>query len=551
MLVSDYNGFIKTSDQSTGKSERERRDIALYGVVSEIGSLVAAIKKILLSEAGIQNWSEPNEEIVEELGDSFWYCLLLVQIINGDKSLNVFSHDISNLRVEIGAMDERAESISRVLDKTKRQSFLEAAESFPSIAEMTFDDYQKIAFLTARMKGKTLLEVCLSVLWQLGAELLREKLPDIEKKLNKSVVDRDQTTILGEITWHLAAITSLYGLSLNEVIAENVRKLSFRQNRSIQTALHDEGRPENEQFPRLFEVSFVTIGKGRSRMYMNGVRLGDDLTDNAYDNDGYRFHDVMHLANAAKLGWSPVLRKLMGRKRKSDKNMDEVEDGARATIVEEAVVKAIHSEGVKIAGRKWRNGEPVQLFQTPQQITFKFLKFINSLVDGLEVFENRYWEWEAAILDGYKIFYALCREGQGTLTIDLNARSLVFSPDVSVQVRGMVSGMGSASQKLADASIERVLELADVDSHGGDADSLALPKLGVAKLAILDSLGLDERHLAALSVKLLKDGRVSVKATDAVQQAMWAKTVVAFQATFTKLEDVLMCTVLALSDPRD
>jgi hypothetical protein len=52
-------------------------------------------------------------------------------------------------------------------------------------------------------------------------------------------------------------------------------------------------------------------------MYFGGKPLGDDLTDNAYVDDGYRFHDVIHLALIAHLGWSPVVRGLMRRKRKS------------------------------------------------------------------------------------------------------------------------------------------------------------------------------------------------------------------------------------------
>jgi hypothetical protein len=40
----------------------------------------------------------------------------------------------------------------------------------------------------------------------------------------------------------------------------------------------------------------------------NGVNIGDRLTDNKLEKDDYRFHDVFHLANAAILGWSPVLR---------------------------------------------------------------------------------------------------------------------------------------------------------------------------------------------------------------------------------------------------
>ena len=68
---------------------------------------------------------------------------------------------------------------------------------------------------------------------------------------------------------------------------------------------------------------------------MMTASLGDDLTDNSYREDGYRFHDVMHLANVACLHWSPVLHALMKRKRKSNRRTDEVEDGARAMIFEE------------------------------------------------------------------------------------------------------------------------------------------------------------------------------------------------------------------------
>ena len=86
-------------------------------------------------------------------------------------------------------------------------------------------------------------------------------------------------------------------------------------------------------------------------MYLNGRQLGDDLTDNTYDEDGYRFHDVLHLANVAHLSWSPVMRSLMKLKRKDDRNplLDVVEDGARAKIVEEAILKVVHSEGSEIA----------------------------------------------------------------------------------------------------------------------------------------------------------------------------------------------------------
>ena len=53
------------------------------------------------------------------------------------------------------------------------------------------------------------------------------------------------------------------------------------------------------------------------RLLVDGKPFGAELTDNAYDPDGYRFHDVFHFAYAAVLGWSPITRALLRRKRKS------------------------------------------------------------------------------------------------------------------------------------------------------------------------------------------------------------------------------------------
>ena len=112
-----------------------------------------------------------------------------------------------------------------MLDPDKRETFLKAAVNFPSRArKMKFNDYQEVAFLTARTEGKTLVEVCLAVLSQLCGELFRLKLPKIELTLNKTLPDRSVVDVLGEITWHIAAIASVYGVSLNHIAEENVRK---------------------------------------------------------------------------------------------------------------------------------------------------------------------------------------------------------------------------------------------------------------------------------------------------------------------------------------
>src|SRR5262249_23136607 len=152
-------------------------------------------------------------------------------------------------------------------------------------------------------------------------------------------------------------------------------KVGFRQNREHPTGLHDSAYGVAEQLPRKLEVVFVTVAQGKLQMYVDGRRFGDQLTDNAYADDGYRFHDVMHLSNAAKLGWSPVLRKLMARKRKSNPDVDRVEDGARAQIVEELVIKAIHSEGQRLAQpTPGASASSAKLSTDRQNISFGFLK---------------------------------------------------------------------------------------------------------------------------------------------------------------------------------
>lgn len=537
MLVSEYDTFVQNSDQSVGKPDSARLEIALYGLAAELGSLVSAIKKLLLSEAGDEDFSEPNEEIIEELGDVVWYCFSLARIANPGTPVNIFLHDIANLKREIGASNARAARIGDVLTTDKRNEFLRNADQFPKLTRnMKFDDYQSLAFLTARTKDRTLIEVCLAVLWQLVAELFRNKLPPIEVELNQTLPDRDINDVLGEIAWHVSALASTFGLGLGAVARANIEKVSYRLNRTNPTPPHDTEYPQTEQIPRRFEVSFVTVGKGRSRMYLDGQQLGDDLTDNSYADDGYRFHDIMHLANVAKLAWSPVLRSLMGRKRKSQPAVDEVEDGARAQIVEEAVIKAIHSEGARLASLRATKTKvgPIQLFPTKGEITFRFLKFIRAFVSDLEVEKNRYWEWEDAILEGYAIFDLLRREGQGTVAVDVLSKTISFRPEVAVNLRGAVAGVGTATTKNSVHNAEQQWDI-------------------VAKRAILNALELADtlQTFEALNVTRLSPQRVSVKAKGVVQETMWSRKVIAFRTSFDQTDDLIHCTAVALSDPKD
>jgi hypothetical protein len=286
-------------------------------------------------------------------------------------------------------------------------------------------------------------------------------------------------------------------------------------------------------------------------MYINGKRLGDDLTDNSRDGDGYRFHDIMHLANAAKLGWSPVLRDLLKRKRKSDPETDEVEDGARARIVEEAVIKAIHSEGVRLSSERgvgpMNKNEP-DIFPSSEDISFSFLNFIKQLVLNLEVHNNKAWEWEASILDGYRIFYELRKNGQGTVSVDLNQRSINYIPDVYVDFSGGIAGIGCATVDLDAAPTRMAHKLSK--GRGKHPEDNAGSLNECVKLAILESLSLKptEENISSVEIKILDDNRVSTFAKNKVKAAMWDRNVVCFRTTISRKEGTVSCTALAVAD---
>jgi NTP pyrophosphatase (non-canonical NTP hydrolase) len=550
MLISEYDEFVRSSDRSVHRAHEERIEIAIYGLAGEIGSIVAAIKKRLLSEDGALQWNAPSDEIVEELGDAMWYCFALARLSNEGKPKNIFAHDIENLIREIGGTDERAQEIRHVLGDTKRDAFLRAASEFPKrTREMVFDDYQKIAFLTARTEDRTLIEVCLAVLWQLSAQLLRRKLPPIEQGLNTAVATRPINDLLGEIAWHISALASIYQLKLGEIAARNKIKVSHRLDRNSPTPLHDEDSLEAERFPRSFEIAIVTVGPGRSRMFLGGKQIGDDLTDNAHFEDGYRFHDVMHLANVAKLGWSPVFRALLKRKRKGQPKIDEVEDGARAQIVEEVVVKAIHSEGCRLASSSGTQlvEVPNRLFPNREEITFRFLKSIRSFVQGLEVAKNRDWEWIDAITEGHNLFYQLRCEEQGTVRIDLNARSVEFCRDVCVDSTGRVAGLGSASSSGMEPGLD-VLTSEELGRAGTQAD---VERLTAQKIALLRAIGISSPaapHFESISVTELADGKISVKASGEVRKAMWARSIVGFRTTSSRVGESVLSTAIAVAD---
>lgn len=426
MLITEYEKHVRATDQFSTRPISEREVIAIYGVVGEIGSLASAIKKQQKAAVSLELPARPSEDVIEELGDILWYCTALA-LASGVGLYELLSQDLRVLLDEIGSKNRRSKRIRKRLSVESRFMFAFGHKEFPPMGLLKFSNYQSLAFLTARTQGSLLLEVCVCVLTQLGAELLRRRLPESERFINRNVADRTPLVVLGEVFWHLAAIASLYEISLDEVAEKNSFKLSYLFDRGRPTELHDAGFPAGEQFPRVMVVRFE--GKGpEAGMWLDGEQIGDTLTDNYHGEDGYRFHDVLHLANACILGWSPVLRKLLGRKRRSDVNFDRNEDGARAILVEELVVKYAHSFGQSLLLEQSPEKDPdmEMLFGRTGDFSHALWKHLRHLARGLEVEKNSFREWREATVVGHRLFHLIRSAGGGTVVADLASRSLTF-----------------------------------------------------------------------------------------------------------------------------
>lgn len=172
---------------------------------------------------------------------------------------------------------------------------------------------------------------------------------------------------------------------------------------------------EREELPEVFFAKFEeTSGVVRLNFSEYGL-VGAPLTDASVLADGYRYHDVLHLAFAAVLGWSPVLRHLLRIKRKSQPLIDEEEDGGRAWIVEEAICHIIHVH-FEDAGENWQSAIA----------EVDFLSYVKRLARGFESGRCSTELWQTAIHVGLQSFVALRENGSGVVRGDRRQGTLVF-----------------------------------------------------------------------------------------------------------------------------
>ena len=223
---------------------------------------------------------------------------------------------------------------------------------------------------------------------------------------------------LGDILWYVANLASKYDLDLDAIASQNLSKVASLHFGNQAPQPFDAEYGESERFPRRLVAIFRETREGSRvevRTEINGRLVGSALTDNAYQDDGYRFHDVFHLAYAAVLGWSPVMRRLMRLKRRSRPLIDEVEDGGRAAVIEEGIAAVAFDYARKHQFLKGVSGLDEALLTTLQ-----------GMGTHLEVASQPTSAWTQAVMDGFSVWRDLVEHGGGRVEADLDRREIRY-----------------------------------------------------------------------------------------------------------------------------
>lgn len=448
MQVKELYEFVKLTDVSRRHhSQKERLRIAILGLSSETGSVLAALKKANLA-GGIETSNLSSRlvrgELKEEIGDALWYAVMLAQVYaelyEDPRANDIFTANILMLQDQLSGRKLDQRRVQKKLGLEKVEAFQKKAEGYLS-KEPSIDVYQETAMETARTSETELREVCVVILQQLSAQVSRELLPEVEHALNHEIRPKDAMDAASEMVWHLSALASLYGIKLSESMDVAIAKAKFRNVSGESITRHDAKFPEIEQFPQTMTVRFRDVKELRSEVdwKVDGVwePLGDHLENNYAEDDAYRYHDVMHLAFIVYLGWSPVFRKFMNRKRNTEfDDFDEsVEDGGRAKVLEESLILQIHTLAERL--RKYiLEGDTekasvenydASVFDLPGSIGFDFLKKLHDETWLYEVYKNSQQDWEAAIREGYRVFTMLRKGTGGIVTATVFPPSLTYT----------------------------------------------------------------------------------------------------------------------------
>ncbi|WP_459207498.1 nucleoside triphosphate pyrophosphohydrolase family protein [Pseudomonas sp. MLB6B] len=363
----------------------------VFGYFGEIGGLLSALKKSVRDKLA----STETELAGEELGDALWYLVNVAGFLKVDAN-SMGDQCIRLLRTKYGESEQ-----DPVHPVTFRHiDSLMEIRRVPASISRSFQ-LGNLAYHAGAMAKTTLSE------YQLMSPQARAQ-------------------GMGLHLAELAIACASFDLRLEDVARSNLAKIHSRWpgEEGKYPNPFDADYPQHEQFPPTLEITFIERGtreKGHVVQSLNGVFIGDRLTDNSNEPDDYRFHDVFHLAYLAFLGWSPVLRGLLKRKRKSNSRTDENEDGARAMIIEEGIATWIFNHA---------NHQSSYADDRQRGLDYGVLKQICSMVQGYEVEKCQIWQWEKAIVAGFEIFRKLQENRGGTVVVDVLKHTMDFIPPI-------------------------------------------------------------------------------------------------------------------------
>lgn len=295
---------------------------------------------------------------------------------------------------------------------------------------MDIDEYQAESLET--MQFDKTADIALSIV-MLG---LNGEVGSLSTEYKKKIRDGDKYALfkeklieeIGDIIWYLSAIASIEDISMSSVLKYNLRKTKERwiDNQSakqleLEGEFLDDGFDENEQFPREFVAEF-RIGTDKNEkecvdVFVNGQKFGNQIRDNNYEDDYYRYHDIFHFSYVTFLGWSPTVRGLMKRKRRSHEQTNEIEDGGRAIVIDEAI-SALVFEHARIHS----------FYDSIVTLDEKLLQTIMLLTGHLEVKKATPKDWEKAILSGFLVWRKMREFKEGRIICNLQEKTMFFEP---------------------------------------------------------------------------------------------------------------------------
>ena len=372
--IADHTLLLRNYMQETEPTDRRlpQDDLhpVLMGLFGEVGSIMTAAKKHVREN---EAYSGYRQAVEEEFGDTLWYFTALCRRL-GTGIDTVFS---------------------------------EAAEQAGHEKRITATCSSAVSYLSPAYESLALDEALLdlgraaAVLFSLG-----------------ELDEQARNLLCAFSACYLRALRATK-LELSKIVRMNVEKTRGRFLVPDVAALpvFDQGFPEEERLPRRFEIRITYRRNGQCYLQWNNVFIGDPLTDSILDPDGYRFHDVFHLAHAAILHWSPTFRDLIKQKRKSDAAIDEAEDGGRAIVVEEGLTAWIFSRA-----------KHLDYFEGQNSLSFDLLKVVKQFVQGYEVENCPLKLWEEAILKGYEVFRQVRSNNGGIVIGNRDTRTLAYKP---------------------------------------------------------------------------------------------------------------------------